>query len=149
MNKAIKYALNQEEHLRVFLTDGNVCCDNGNAERKIRAYSIGRANWLFADTVAGAELNADMYSIVETAKANKANVLIYLRYLLEEMPKHKQSVDRTYLKDMTPWSEVYRDYEKNYLEQSKYLCQGLFVEPEKPKTPRKTKSHQNGNSRIA
>lgn len=90
-----------------------------------------------------------MYSIVETAKANKANVLIYLRYLLEEMPKHKQSVDRTYLKDMTPWSEVYRDYEKNYLEQSKYLCQGLFVEPEKPKTPRKTKSHQNGNSRIA
>ena len=106
--------------MRVFLTDGNICCDNGNAERKIRAYSVGRANWLFADTTFGAEINALMYSIVETAKANNANVLIYLRYLLEEMPRHTANAGRNYLADMVPWSDAYKRYEAEYISSQKY-----------------------------
>ena len=138
MDKAIHYAINQESHLRVFLTDGNICCDNGNAERKIRAYSVGRANWLFADTTFGAEINALMYSIVETAKANNANVLIYLRYLLEEMPRHTANAGRNYLADMVPWSDAYKRYEAEYISSQKYLCQNLFSEPPRPKTPTKS-----------
>ena len=138
MHKAINYAVNQESRLRVFLTDGNICCDNGNSERKIRAYSVGRANWLFADTVAGAEVTAPMYSVVETAKANGVNVMIYLRYLLEEMPKHFSDSNRQYLADMTPWSETYKSYESGYLSSKKRLCQNMFVEPLKPRTPRKS-----------
>lgn len=137
MQKAITYAINQESRLRVFLTDGNICCDNGHAERCIRSYSVGRANWLFADTVFGAEINAMMYSVVETAKANNANVQIYLRYLLEEMPKHKSDTDRSYLSAMTPWSDEYRQYEIDYLSNSRQLCQNLFPEPTQPKTPKK------------
>lgn len=138
MNKAINYAINQESHLRVFLTDGNICCDNGNAERKIRAYSVGRANWLFCDTVAGAETTATMYSIVETAKANGVNVMIYLRYLLEEMPKHMSDTSRAYLADMVPWSDAYKKYESSYLLSRKQLCQNMFIEPPRPKTSAKT-----------
>ncbi len=79
MKKAIKYALNQESSLRRFLADGNIPCDNGHVERIIRSYSIGRANWLFVDTVDGARVNAVMYSIVETAKVNQVNVRYYLQ----------------------------------------------------------------------
>ena len=136
LEKAITYAINQEEHLKIFLTDGNICIDNGHAERVIRAFSVGRANWLFADTVFGAQVNTTMYSIVETAKANGVNVLLYLRYLLEEMPKHKGQLDRSYLKDMVPWSDAFKAFERQHAEQTKYLYQNLFQEPERPRTPR-------------
>jgi len=124
MEKAINYSIIQEEHLRIFLTDGNICCDNGHAERCIRAYSVGRSNWLFADTVFGAELNATMYSVVSTARVNEVSVKIYLRYLLEKMPKHKSDTDRSYLETMMPWSEEYKQYEKNYVSNSMNVCPG-------------------------
>ena len=60
MKKVITYALNQEKNLRRFLADGNIPCDNGHVERVIRSYSVGRANWLFADTMNGAKINAIM-----------------------------------------------------------------------------------------
>ena len=31
---------------------------------------IGRKNWLFADTVRGAEASANLYSVIETAKCS-------------------------------------------------------------------------------
>jgi hypothetical protein len=40
MKNAIQYAVNQENSLRRFLTDGNIPCDNGHVERVIRSYSI-------------------------------------------------------------------------------------------------------------
>ena len=69
LSKAVSYAINQEEYICRFLDDGNIPIDNGSSERYIASYSRGRANWLFADTILGAEVNAAMYSIVETAKA--------------------------------------------------------------------------------
>ena len=60
LNKAVQYAINQESKLREFLNDGNIPCDNARSEQVIRAYSIGRANWLFADTITGANVNAIM-----------------------------------------------------------------------------------------
>ena len=137
MKKAITYALNQEEHLRRFLTDGNIPCDNGHVERVIRSYSVGRANWLFADTVRGAKVNAIMYSIVETAKANNANVPIYLQYLFEQIPLHRAGGDKDYMADMIPWSEKYRVYEEKKQQQRRSVYGQLFPEPERPRTPRK------------
>ena len=59
----------------------------------------------------GAKVNAMMYSVVETAKANHVNVRCYLRYLFEEIPKHLDQSDKSFLKDMAPWSDAYRSYE--------------------------------------
>ena len=140
MNKAITYAINQEDHLRRFLSDGNISIDNGHVERVIRSYSVGRSNWLFADTVFGAKINALMYSAVETAKANHVNVCCYLQYLLEEIPKHLDQSDKSFLKDMVPWSDAYHSYESQRKQADKQLWMRLFPEPERPRTPRKRDS---------
>lgn len=136
MKKAITYAVNQEQNLRRFLTDGNIPCDNGYVERIIRSYSVGRANWLFADTIDGAKVNAIMYSIVETAKANHANVLIYLQYLFDQIPLRRAEGDKDFMTDMMPWSEAYRIYEGEKQKQRQSLYGQMFPEPERPRTPR-------------
>lgn len=142
MKKAITYTVNQEEHLRRFLTDGNISIDIGNCERIIRSYSVGRSNWLFADTIFGAKVNAMMYSVVETAKANHVNVRCYLRYLFEKIPKYleQSDKDKSFLKDMVPWSDAYHSYEMQKEQTDEQLWQRAFPEPERPKTPRKRDS---------
>lgn len=137
MKKAIQYAVNQENSLRRFLTDGNIPCDNGHVERVIRSYSIGRANWLFADTIDGAKVNAIMYSIIETAKANHVNVHYYLQYLFEQIPLQRIRGDKDFMADMMPWSEAYREYEEEKHRQQQTLFGQLFPRPDRPRTPRK------------
>jgi len=137
MKKAITYALNQEKNLRRFLTDGNIPCDNGHVERVIRSYSVGRANWLFADSMDGAKVNAIMYSMIETAKANQANIPIYLQYLFEQIPLRRAGGDQDFMADMMPWSEAYRAYEEKKQQQRQSLYGQLFPEPERPRKPRK------------
>ncbi len=137
MKKAIRYAVNQEDHLRRFLTDGNIPCDNGHVERVIRSYSIGRANWLFADTINGAKVTAVMYSIVETARANNVNVLYYLQYLFEQIPLRRQRGERDFMADMMPWSEAYKEYERHKQKQRQSMFGQMFPIPDRPRTPGK------------
>jgi len=47
---------------------------------------VGRKNWLFSGTPEGAGANATLYSLIETAKANRLEPYIYLRYLFEKLP---------------------------------------------------------------
>lgn len=142
LNKAVQYAVNQEEKLREFLKDGNIPCDNARSEQIIRAYSIGRANWLFADTITGANVNAIMYSIVETAKANKVDVRNYIQYLLEKI---SEAIDKGYadnrefLESLMPWSPEYRKYEEEAKKAAMNSFNSLFLVPEKPKAPLKGK----------
>lgn len=102
---AVGYALNQEKYLRVFLTDGDVPIDNNASERAIRGFCIGKKNWQMIDTINGAKSSAIIYSIVETAKANHLKPYDYVQYLLEEIPKHMDDKDCSFLKDLLPWSE--------------------------------------------
>ena len=102
---AVGYALNQEKYLRVFLTDGDVPIDNNASERAIRGFCIGKKNWQMIDTIHGAKSSAIIYSIVETAKANNLKPFDYVQHLLEEMPKHMNDKDCSFLKDFLPWSE--------------------------------------------
>ena len=64
---------------------------NNACERAIRPFVLGRRNWLFSDTPNGAHASANLYSIIETAKAKaKANghePYRYLRHLFTELPK--------------------------------------------------------------
>ncbi len=102
---AVGYALNQEKYLRVFLTDGDVPIDNNASERAIRGFCIGKKNWQMIDTIHGAKSSAIIYSIVETAKANNLKPFDYVEYLLEEIPKHMDDRDCSFLEDLLPWSE--------------------------------------------
>ena len=102
----LKYSLNQEKYLRVFLENGEVPIDNSATERAIRPFTIGRANWHIIDTIHGAQASAVIYSLVETAKANKLKIYEYLKHLLTEIPKHMDDTSLDFLDDMLPWSET-------------------------------------------
>lgn len=105
LRKAYTYILNQEKYLRVFLEDGEVPIDNNASERAIRGFCIGKKNWQMIDTINGAHSSAVIYSIAETAKANNLKPYDYFVYLLEEIPKHMEQKDRTFLEDLLPWSK--------------------------------------------
>ena len=105
LRKAYTYILNQEKYLRVFLEDGEVPIDNNASERAIRGICIGKKNWQMIDTINGAHSSAIIYSIAETAKANNLKPYDYFVYLLEEIPKHMEQKDRTFLENLLPWSK--------------------------------------------
>lgn len=99
------YSINQEKYLRTFLEDGEVPLDNNAAEQSIRGFCIGKKNWVMIDTIAGAESSAIIYSLAETAKANNLKPYDYFEYLLTEIPKHLDEHDRSFCKDLLPWSD--------------------------------------------
>jgi hypothetical protein len=72
--------------VRVFDT-GHVPLDTNAVENAIRPFAVGRKNWMFADTVRGAEASANLYSLIETAKANDIEPWAYLLHLFNELPK--------------------------------------------------------------
>ena len=106
--KGLNYSLNQEEYLKVFLTDGEVPIDDSASERALRNFTVGRKNWVTINTVRGAQASAVIYSITETARANNLNVYYYIRYLLTELIKRKDkdgNIDETMLEPIMPWSK--------------------------------------------
>jgi transposase len=85
--KALVYLNNQWPSLLHYLEDGRLNIDNNPAENAIRPFVLGRKNWLFADTPAGAHASAALYSLIETAKANDLEPYQYLRHVFKELPK--------------------------------------------------------------
>ena len=51
----------------------------------------GRKNWMFADSVRGAQASAVLYSLVETAKANGLEPYAWFRYVLTRLPQLEKS----------------------------------------------------------
>ena len=78
--------LQRWSQLTLFVNNGLIPLDNNRAENAIRPFVIGRKNWLFCDTVQGAEASAALYSLIETAKANGLNPHEYLKMLFEQFP---------------------------------------------------------------
>ena len=85
--KALHYLHNEWPKLVRYLDDGRLEIDNNAAENAIRPFVVGRKNWLFSDSVKGVTASANLYSLIETAKANNLEPYAYLRYLFTELPK--------------------------------------------------------------
>lgn len=62
---------------------------------------MGRKAWLFSDTPAGADASANLYSLIETAKANHLEPHAYLARVLAELPKANTLADTEAL---LPWN---------------------------------------------
>lgn len=105
LQKALTYASNQRKELSEFLNDGRIPLTNSLAERSIRPFAVHRKNWLFADSVEGANANAVMYSIIESAKINHLNIEKYIKHLLEELPQLENINAETVLERYLPWSK--------------------------------------------
>ena len=84
LQKAVGYAVSLKKRLTVFLDDPNIPLSNNRAENAIRPFVIGRKNWLFSDTVRGADSSAIIYSLIETAKANGQDPESYILELLKK-----------------------------------------------------------------
>lgn len=107
--KGLNYSVNQEEYLKVFLTDGEVPIDNSASERALRNFTIGRKNWMTINTVRGAQASAMIYSLTETARANNLNVYYYIKHLLTELPlliDKDGNIEQSLLEPLMPWSKT-------------------------------------------
>ena len=78
--------LNEFPYLTRYLEAGYLNIDNGFTERAIRYFAIGRNNWIFSDTVQGAEASSLLYSLVVTARVNGINPLEALTKIFTELP---------------------------------------------------------------
>ena len=85
--KALNYLHNEWDKLIRYLDDGRLEIDNNGAENAIRPFVLGRKNWLFSTSVKGVKASANLYSLIETCKANGLEPYAYLRYLFTELPK--------------------------------------------------------------
>jgi len=99
--KAIKYSLNQWEHLIAYCDHGQLHISNVLVENVIRPFVIGRKGWLFADTPRGAKASAVYYTLIETAKANDIDPYKYILHLC----KHIASVTTVEeVEALLPWN---------------------------------------------
>ena len=101
LGKAVSYTLNQWHRLIGYIEDGHLTPDNNMAENSIRPFVIGRKNWLFSGTPEGAEASALLYSLIETAKANKLEPYLYLRYVFDRLPMASALED---YEALLPWN---------------------------------------------
>ena len=105
--RGLNFSVNQEQYLRVFLTDGEVPISNAASERAIRPFTIGRKNWVLMNTDRGAAASAILYSLVETAKLNNLKPYYYFEYILKKLPEivdGKGSGVPEQLKKLLPWA---------------------------------------------
>ncbi|MHC4215302.1 MAG: IS66 family transposase [Planctomycetota bacterium] len=99
LGKAIAYAMNQWPRLIIYLQDGRLRPDNNLTENAIRPFVIGRKNWLFSGHPRGAEASACIYSLIETAKANRLEPYLYFRFLFDRLPF---AANEDYFKSLLP-----------------------------------------------
>jgi len=64
LGQALHYLGSQWSKLKRYVEDGRYSIDNNVQENAIRLFCVGRRNWLFADTVAGANASANLYSLL-------------------------------------------------------------------------------------
>ena len=110
LKDAITYAQNQKAHLCAFLAHGEIEISNNQVENAIRPFVVGRKGWLFADTPQGAEASANIYSLMETAKANNLRLDDYLLHLLSILPERAERSKDFEIEDLLPWSEEMKSW---------------------------------------
>ncbi len=101
LGKALTYLDNQWPRLIAYIDDGCWPIDNNRAENSIRPFVIGRKNWLFANSQAGARASANLYSLIETAKANDLEPYAYLKKVYAQLPQVASLED---IDALLPWN---------------------------------------------
>lgn len=100
LGQALMYLHNQWNRLVGYLDDGQYPIDNNLAENAIRPFVVGRKNWLFSQSQAGARASANLYSLIQTAKANGLNPYDYLKQVFKALPNAQNVKD---IENLLPW----------------------------------------------
>jgi len=72
--------------------------------RRLCSQEHSRNNWLFADTVNGANASAVLYSVIETAKENGLYPFDYLEFVFRTAPGLDYRNDPALLDQLMPWN---------------------------------------------
>lgn len=86
LGQALHYLASQWSKLKRYVDDGRYSIDNNVQENAIRPFCVGRRNWLFADTMAGANASANLYTLLQTCRVNGIDGYRYLRALFIALP---------------------------------------------------------------
>lgn len=97
---ALAYLHRNWKKLIAYTEDGRLNIDNNPVENAIRPFAIGRKNWMFSNSQAGAKASAMLYSIIETAKANGLEPYAYLCTLFTRLPSCETVED---FENLLPW----------------------------------------------
>ena len=112
IGRALSYALNCKEGFMNVFKDGRLELDNNASERKVKMFVIGRKNWLFANTIKGAEVSCNLYSLLRTAVENNLKPFEYLTYLLDTLGPLNEKDRLSLSNNLLPWSNNIPDYIK-------------------------------------
>ncbi|WP_116108822.1 IS66 family transposase, partial [Lewinella sp. IMCC34191] len=88
IGKALHYAKDQLPRLKPCFADDRIEVDNNLIENSIRPLALGRKNYLFADSHAGAQRAAMLYSFFASCKRLGVNPCNWLRDVLERIADH-------------------------------------------------------------
>ena len=85
LHAATRYATNQEFFFRRCFDDGRFEIDNGEVERQLRRIALGRKNYLFAGSDAGADRIATASTLLGSAHMNGLDPLAYLTDVITKL----------------------------------------------------------------
>ena len=95
LGDAVRYLTNQWTALQRYVEDGRLAIDNNRAENQLRVVAVGRKNWLFAGSFAGARRAALLYSLVQSCKLVDLSPFDYLKDVLLRLVTHPhQHIDQ-------------------------------------------------------
>jgi transposase len=100
LGRALSYLREQWPKLVRYLENGDWPASNNFCENSIRPFVVARKGFLFADTVAGAHASANLFSLIETCKANGIDAYRYLTWLFERLPLAKTADE---YEALVPW----------------------------------------------
>jgi hypothetical protein len=81
----VAYTLNCWKRLETYTADGRLEIDNNLVENALRPIALGRKNWLFRGSDAGARRVALIYSLAGTCKLNNIEPEEYFRTTIERI----------------------------------------------------------------
>ena len=106
LGKALGYLERHWAGLTRYCDDGRLEIDNNRCENTIRPFVVGRRNWLFSDTVKGVQSSANLYALIESAKANGLKPYAYLRRVFTRLTATTTVAD---IEALLPWAESTTD----------------------------------------
>lgn len=86
--KALIYSVSRWDNLMNYLKDGHLEIDNNLVENAIRPTALGKKNYLFAGSHAGAQSAAMFYSFFATCKHNNVDPFTWLKKVLQIIPDY-------------------------------------------------------------
>ena len=108
LGKAMNYCIKLRSGLTRYLEDGRLLIDNNHNEREIKPLVISRKNFLFCDTMAGADALCMHMGFIRTAKLHGLDPYHYTVQVLKSLPHCKVVED---YEKLLPWN-IAMDYAK-------------------------------------